>query len=176
MTSGSLAGHPSSRCGEPDDPRERAAVRLGGGSDGQSHVGQVDGCGEPYIDHLKRTATHLVRLFPDATRVKVEAAVLNDVSEDRTRPRRRSSPPASHRHRSCVTGSTSALRVKLADNADNRDPRRVTKPNSLRRVARKYDPAAAILAAEIAYPRNIAAGWIKWIASTAPECPPSHVL
>ncbi len=75
-----------------------------------------------------------------------------------------------------VTGSTSARRVKLADNADTRDPRRVAKSNSLTRVARKYDLTVARLAVEIDYRRNIVAGWIKRIASTAPEYPPSHVL
>ena len=152
----------------------------------KAHADQVDGCGEPYIDHLKRTAAHLVRLFPEASREEIEAAILHDIFEDTDATdeevlaagvtpgavaiaRELTKPVGTADYRGwiislTVHASTSALRVKLADNADNRDLRRVAKSNSLTRVACKYDPAKAILEGEIAWRRNVAAGRIKRLA------------
>lgn len=145
------------------------------------HAGQVDRCGEPYIEHLKRTAEILARLYPDAGRPEIEAAILHDVFEDTpasaadllaagVSPEAISiaaeltKPPGAHYQQWIVAlterASTGALRVKLADNTDNRDPRRVRKANLLDQMLTKYEPARHAIEAELADRRNRANGLI----------------
>lgn len=114
------------------------------------HAKQVDKAGEPYIGHLQRVANYVVTLFPDYTEAELEAAWLHDILEDTsateqtliaggvspeaveivrwlTKPANR---PFWWSYRAWVrgiaeNGPLSAVRVKLADNRDNSDPRRV---------------------------------------------------
>jgi (p)ppGpp synthase/HD superfamily hydrolase len=106
------------------------------------HHGQVDKAGKPYIGHLQRVATNLMRMFPDYTLGDVDAAWLHDSLEDTfahpafligagvstevvhiilalTRP-----PVMNYLYwieRMVTRASTSVVRVKLADLTDNMD-------------------------------------------------------
>ena len=145
------------------------------------HADQVDGCGELYIDHLVRTASNLVRRWPDSPREEIEAAILHDVFEDTdateeevlaagvtpgaVRIARELVKPRGADYRewiSTLTGGASdaALRVKLADNEDNRDMRRVEKANRLNALHRKYLPAKAMIEGALAWRANERAGRI----------------
>lgn len=146
------------------------------------HAGQIDRCGEPYIDHLKRTAEILVRLYPDAGRSEIEAAILHDVFEDTdalpddllavgVTPAAISiaselTKPRDANYQAWIVSltekaSTGALRVKLADNTDNRDIRRVMKANLLNEMLIKYEPAQRALEAELDYRRKRGMGLIR---------------
>ncbi|MCW2242567.1 HD domain-containing protein [Azospirillum canadense] len=133
------------------------------------HAGQVDKAGAPYWLHLERVAQRLVERLPDATKVQVQAALLHDaiedagVTPDQLRElgieeeaiaaiqlvSRNLSPEGSYLDwiaRIAVSGNTTAIRVKLADNLDNSDPARVAAiAAGPRMVAEKYAPARAIL-------------------------------
>ena len=160
-----------------------------------AHAGQVDGCGEPYIDHLTRTVGHLIRLVPDATREEIEAALVHDIFEDTAATEaellvggvtpdaiaiaRQVTKPADvtgfQAYRAWIAGlaqrgTDSAIRVKLADSADNLDPRRVAKSNGITRAACRYEPAKAILEGEIAWRRNGSPGRILRHAQPLQRC------
>lgn len=133
----------------------------------RAHAGQVDKAGRPYVEHLARVAAILVRTFPDASPSEIEAAWLHDVLEDtNARPIdllregisdaaidivQELTKPKGIRYLDWIRelaerGSQSAIRVKLADNEDNRDPMRVAAvPDGARLVAERYGPARAIL-------------------------------
>lgn len=135
------------------------------------HAGQVDKAGQPYIDHLRRVTEILGRRWPDATQDDIDAAWLHDAIEDTsatgadllaagvsartveivealTRPE----GPAYLEWIEAIAraGDQSVIRVKLADNEDNRDPARVAAlPGAAERVAKRYEPARRILEAAL---------------------------
>ena len=134
------------------------------------HAGQVDKNGKPYIDHLVRTAGHLADMFPDWTRDEIEAALIHDVFEDTSAEpsvlveagvspqaiyiAQQLSKPSGADYKQwmawlCCNVSTSALRVKLADNRDNRDPARNQHPSRQHALVTKYLPAKAIIEGEL---------------------------
>jgi len=136
------------------------------------HAGQTDKAGAPYITHLARVAGILQRRWPDATPDEVAAAWLHDSLEDTEATeaslRTAGVTPETIRIVRAVTrpdGSdyldwigtlassrdVSILRVKLADNEDNRDPIRVAAlPGAAERVATRYEPARIILESGLA--------------------------
>lgn len=138
------------------------------------HAGQTDKAGEPYVLHLERVVSRLIQRFPDATEAEIEAAWLHDSLEDTEATP--DSLMAAGVSRSAVqivqavtrpdgqayldwiaelaqSGSLSAVRVKIADNADNRDPDRVAKlPGAAERVASRYEPARLLLEARLSRP------------------------
>ncbi len=133
----------------------------------RAHAGQFDKNGAMYWDHLLRTTRHLKRMFPDATRAEIEAAWLHDAMEDTpiteadllaggitqeaidiivllTKPQ--GMPYIDYIRRIVESQNLSAMRVKLADNADNSDPERGPVDEAFtRRVKEKYLPAKIIL-------------------------------
>ncbi len=133
------------------------------------HAGQTDKAGAPYITHLARVAGILQRRWPDATADEIAAAWLHDSLEDTEASevslRAAGVTPETIRIVRAVTrpeGSdylawigalaasrdVSVLRVKLADNEDNRDPARVAAlPGAAERVATRYEPARRLLEA-----------------------------
>jgi (p)ppGpp synthase/HD superfamily hydrolase len=136
------------------------------------HRGQSDKAGAPYLSHLARVAAILERRWPDATRAEQDAAWLHDCLEDTeateasllaegvsaetirivkavTRPE--GSVYLDWIAVLAASGDVSALRVKLADNEDNRDPVRVASlPGAADRVASRYEPARQLLEAGLA--------------------------
>lgn len=133
----------------------------------QLHQGQVDKAGAPYIQHLERVAAILVRRFPDATDAEIEAAWLHDAIEDTgitaeglvtagIDPKavtivERLTKPEGVVYLEWIgelarNAGLSAVRVKLADNEDNRDPARVALlANGAEMVNKRYEPARVIL-------------------------------
>lgn len=136
------------------------------------HDGQLDKAGKPYISHPERVAAILVDRWPDATTAEMQAAWLHDVLEDTeaseaillnagisaeaveivkmlTRP-----PGPTYREwisSLAESGHRGAIRVKLADNADNSDPARVAALGDAADMVRKrYVPAKAVLEAGLA--------------------------
>lgn len=131
------------------------------------HAGQTDKAGRPYIEHLARVAAILTRRWPDATRDEIDAAWLHDSLEDTEateasllaagmsretiRIVRAVTRPEGSAYLAWIgeladSGDVSVLRVKLADNEDNRDPARVAAlPGAAERVATRYEPARALL-------------------------------
>ncbi|MFT3811027.1 MAG: HD domain-containing protein [Micropepsaceae bacterium] len=131
------------------------------------HDGQTDKAGAPYITHLARVAAILRRRWPDASADEIAAAWLHDSLEDtgatETSLLEAGVSPETIRIVRAVTrpeGSDyldwigtlaaardiSVLRVKLADNEDNRDPARIAAlPGAAERVATRYEPARIIL-------------------------------
>ena len=142
---------------EPDIPA--LAARL--------HDGQVDKAGVPYITHLTRVAAILKRRWPEASADEIAAAWLHDSLEDtgateasllaagvtpetvrivRAVTRPEGSDYLAWIETLAASGDVSVLRVKLADNEDNRDPARVAAlPGASERVATRYEPARRIL-------------------------------
>lgn len=136
------------------------------------HAGQTDKAGQPYIDHLRRVVCILLRRWPDATEDEIAAAWLHDALEDteataqslieqgvssdavRTIQAVTRTPDAAYLHwiaRLSERGSPSAIRVKLADNEDNRDPARVAAiAGGPEMVRTRYEPARALLEAGLA--------------------------
>jgi (p)ppGpp synthase/HD superfamily hydrolase len=129
------------------------------------HAGQLDKAGQPYIEHLKRVAHILVEQFPNATPTEVQAALLHDSLEDTeatpesltlsgiapeviavvqhlTRTDKR--PYLTWIEQLAATGDVGVLRVKLADNLHNSDPRR-EHPKREQMMRTKYEPAQEIL-------------------------------
>lgn len=131
------------------------------------HAGQVDKCGKPYWAHLDRVARNLVRLWPDAPKEQVQAALLHDVLEDTNATpdslralgvtdevidivRRLSRYDTKYAIEGqdylewiqsiADSGNVSAIRVKIADNMDNSDPAR-SHPCQAAMIATKYAPA-----------------------------------
>ena len=147
---------------EPDIPA--LAARL--------HAGQTDKAGAPYITHLARVAAILQRRWPDATADEVAAAWLHDSLEDtgaseasllaegispetirivRAVTRPEGSDYLDWIGALAASRDVSVLRVKLADNEDNRDPARVAAlPGAAERVATRYEPARVILESGLA--------------------------
>jgi len=133
------------------------------------HAGQVDKVGHPYIAHLERVVHHLKSRWPDATSDEIAAAWLHDSLEDTTATRESLleagvSPaavgiietvtrPENKEYLAWIAdiaahGGISAIRVKLADNQDNRDAVRVAAlPGGAERVATRYEPACRLLEA-----------------------------
>jgi (p)ppGpp synthase/HD superfamily hydrolase len=136
------------------------------------HAGQVDKGGGVYHGHLERAARYLKQRWPDATPDEIAAAWLHDAIEDTeataasllaagispetvrivqamTRPEEK--PYLDYVRQIADSGDRSVIRVKLADNHDNRDPRRVaTLADGAERVARRYEPARQLLEAALA--------------------------
>ena len=130
------------------------------------HAGQIDKNGEPYILHPLRV---MLRLESEEDRI---VGVLHDVSEDRKltseilREMGYSSvvtealsyvtklPEEEHDYpafiRRIASGPITAIRVKLADIADNTDPNRCTKDDERTRARmKKYALAKDVLEAEL---------------------------
>jgi len=136
------------------------------------HAGQSDKAGAPYITHLARVAGNLQRRWPDATPDEIAAAWLHDSLEDTEateatllaagvtpetiRIVRAVTRPEGKDYLDWIsdlaaTRDVSILRVKLADNEDNRDPVRVAAlPGASERVATRYEPARIILESGLA--------------------------
>jgi (p)ppGpp synthase/HD superfamily hydrolase len=133
------------------------------------HGGQVDRGGRPYWRHLENVARALVERWPDATKSEIQAALLHDALEDTSataadlrtqgipadviaivqRLTRDPTVPYQDFIRSiAASGNLSAIRVKLADNADNSDPARIH-PDSAAMLAETYRPAKRILDAAL---------------------------
>jgi len=133
------------------------------------HAGQVDKVGHPYIAHLERVVHHLKSRWPDATPDEIVAAWLHDTLEDtdatpesllaagvspaavrivETVTRRENTEYLAWIADIAANGGVSAIRVKLADNQDNRDAVRVAAlPGGAERVATRYEPAYRLLEA-----------------------------
>lgn len=131
------------------------------------HAGQVDKAGAPYITHLARVAGILKRRWPDATADEIAAAWLHDsledaeateasllaagVSPETIRIVRAVTRPEGSDYLDWIgalaaSRDVSVLRVKLADNEDNRDPARIAAlPGAAEGVATRYEPARIIL-------------------------------
>lgn len=131
------------------------------------HAGQVDKAGKPYVTHLARVAAILTRRWPEATSDEIAAAWLHDSLEDTeateaslmaegvtaeaVRIVRAVTRPEGSAYLEWIktlaeSGDASVLRVKLADNEDNRDPARVAAlPGAAERVATRYEPARVLL-------------------------------
>lgn len=136
------------------------------------HAGQTDKAGAPYITHLARVAAILQRRWPDASADEIAAAWLHDCLEDteaseasllaagvtpeairivRAVTRPEGSDYLEWIAALAATRDVSVLRVKLADNEDNRDPARVAAlPGAAERVATRYEPARRLLEAGLA--------------------------
>ena len=138
------------------------------------HANQVDKAGRPYIEHLERVVRILKDRWPSATPDEIAAAWLHDAIEDTG-----ATPasllaagvsPETIRIIEAVTrppdsiyldwiaglassGDRSVIRVKLADNQDNRDPARVAAlPGAAETVATRYEPARRLLDEGLARP------------------------
>jgi (p)ppGpp synthase/HD superfamily hydrolase len=116
-----------------------------------AHAGQLDKAGLPYINHPRRVMARLLLRWPEAPIDELHAVLLHDVVEDAgptftverlraegysetviailrlvTRDADRESYPA-FIERVATSGNLGAMRVKLADLADNQDPARIAK-------------------------------------------------
>jgi (p)ppGpp synthase/HD superfamily hydrolase len=134
------------------------------------HAGRIDAIGRPYCTHLDRVLGHLERLFPDAGIevrhaallhgcVEEECATLDDLRAEgypeatiemvawNTRPRGAGAPTYLDWIRHLAENAPSgAIMIKIADNADNNDPRRIAQlPEDERSVSAVYERARAIL-------------------------------
>lgn len=131
------------------------------------HTGQFDKAGEPYITHPERVVRYLKQRWPDYTDVEVQAAWLHDVLEDTDATPvallvagvfpevielvQLLSRPKEKTYREWIrdlanSGNVSAIRVKLADNADNSDPARTAALGLASDMVRKrYLPAKEVL-------------------------------
>ena len=134
----------------------------------QRHVGKVDKLGAPYHDHFERVAQRLLRLFPNASRAQVEAALLHDalepgesdaealarlgVSPEGIAIVQRISLPRDDRSYLqyaadlAASGDVAAIEVKLADNLDATEfySTRAT-AEALKMITDQYDPSRRIL-------------------------------
>ena len=133
------------------------------------HEGQTDKAGAPYITHLARVAAILKRRWPDASADEIAAAWLHDSPEDteatetsllaegissetirivRAVTRPEGSDYLAWIEALAASRDVPVLRVKLADNEDNRDPARVAAlPGATERVTTRYEPARKLLEA-----------------------------
>ena len=130
------------------------------------HAGQVDKAGAPYWTHLHRVAGLLLRRWPDAPRVQIEAALFHDVLEDVRSGERRlraeqvssecvaivrqlSRPPGlpylEWIEQMVAAGNESVLRVKWADIRDNLSPLRPDYPGRADKSRTRYAPALAMV-------------------------------
>lgn len=138
------------------------------------HAGRLDALGRPYHAHLERVLAHLLRLFPESGDEERHAALLHGCVEEKrttlealrvagypegvvelvawnTRPRGRDAPAYLDWIRHLAANAPlGAVRIKIADNEDNNDPRRIA---SLREsdcgVSEVYAQARAILDAAL---------------------------
>ncbi len=137
-----------------------------------AHANQVDKAGMPYIEHVERVVRNLLQFWPDATADEISAAWLHDVIEDTEWDaallRRAGIAPGAIAIVQELTrdpgatylawiqslaalGSTSAIKVKLADNADNSDPIRVAAIRDGADLLRhRYLPARELLQRRLA--------------------------
>ena len=127
-----------------------------------AHAGQVDKAGRPYVGHVERVAAAMARHGAEATM----AAWLHDVVEDTGTTmadlRQAGVPPEVLSAVDALTkrpgedyldavrraaGHPVARLVKVADNADNSDERRLAQldPEEAARLRRKYEQARALL-------------------------------
>ena len=138
------------------------------------HRGHVDVLGRPYHTHLERVLAHLQRLFPEADENIQHAALLHgsveekkttlaalhdagysrdvvDMVEWNTRPRGEGAPPYLDWIRHLADNAPlGAVMIKIADNEDNNDPRRIAQlPPEQRDVSPVYAKARAILDAAL---------------------------
>lgn len=138
------------------------------------HDGQFDKAGEPYFGHLERVVANLLRRWPDASQDEIAAAWLHDVIEDcaitaqdlhelgasqeTCRIVAAVTRPAGSDYLAWIgalarSGDRSALRVKLADNEDNRAPERVAAlADGQHRLATRYEPARRLLESGLGVP------------------------
>ena len=136
------------------------------------HAGQQDKGGDPYLGHLERAARYLKQRWPDATPDEIAAAWLHDSIEDtaateaslladgvspeavrivRAMTRPEDQPYLDYVRGVADSGDRSLIRAKLADNHDNRDPKRVAAlADGAQRLATRYEPAKQILEAALA--------------------------
>lgn len=134
----------------------------------QRHVGKTDKLGWPYYEHFTKVAERLVRLFPEATRSQIEAALLHDAlepgnctvedleargyGEDTIRILQRITLPTDDRPYQAyieglvATGDLAAVQVKLADNLDAYEFYS-TRPDELakRMLRERFEPARRAL-------------------------------
>ena len=138
------------------------------------HRGHRDMLGRPYHTHLERVLAHLQRLFPEAGEDIQHAALLHGSVEENkttlealrgagyspdivgmvqwnTRPRGEGAPAyldwIRHLAESAPLG---AIMIKIADNEDNNDPRRIARlPPEQRDVSAVYAAARRILDAAL---------------------------
>ena len=138
------------------------------------HRGHRDVLGRPYHTHLERVLAHLQRLFPEAGEDIQHAALLHGSVEEKkttlealraagyspdivsmvewnTRPRGEGAPAyldwIRHLAESAPLG---AIMIKIADNEDNNDPRRIAQlPPEQREVSAAYDAARRSLDAAL---------------------------
>ena len=130
-----------------------------------AHGNIVDKAGQPYIGHIERVVTNLLRRWPDATEDEIAAAcdVIEDtewdaallreagisatavsIVEEVTRPAK--STYLAWIQSLAALGSISAVKVKIADNEDNSDPGRVAAiPDGPRILRARYKPAREML-------------------------------
>ena len=133
----------------------------------RAHAGQVDKARQPYHTQPERVRERLLRRFPNPSESEQHAALLHDVLED-TKIRAEDlgamgysrevidlvswlSRPQGTSYLQWMAqlgeeAPLGALRVKLADNADNSDPARLAAlPEHERGLAERYRQARAIL-------------------------------
>src|SRR5690348_3232700 len=140
----------------------------------QLHRGHLDALGRPYHTHLERVLSHLQRLFPEASEATQHAALLHGSVEEKkttlealrdagysreivemvewnTRPRGEGAPPYLEWIRRLANGAPlGAIMIKIADNEDNNDPRRIQQlPPEQRDVSAVYATARRILDAAL---------------------------
>lgn len=138
------------------------------------HRGHLDVLGRPYHTHLERVLAHLQRLFPDAGENIQHAALLHGSVEEKkttlealrdagyapdivsmvewnTRPRGEGAPPYLDWIRHLADNAPlGAVMIKIADNEDNNDPRRIAQlPPEQRDVSAVYATARRILEAAL---------------------------
>ena len=134
------------------------------------HRGHLDVLGRPYHSHLERVLAHLQRLFPAAGEDVQHAALLHGSVEEKkttlaalrdagyspdivsmvewnTRPRGDGAPAYLDWIRHLAEGApVGAIMIKIADNEDNNDPRRIALlPPEQRDVSAVYAQARRIL-------------------------------
>ena len=131
------------------------------------HASQVDKAGRPYIEHLERVMLILKDRWPNASSDEIAAAWLHDALEDTdVTPGSLLAAgvsPETVRIVEAVTrppgsvyldwvaglaanGDKSVIRMKLADNQDNRDPAKVAAlPAAAEMVATRYEPVRRLL-------------------------------
>jgi (p)ppGpp synthase/HD superfamily hydrolase len=140
----------------------------------QLHRDHLDQLGRPYHTHLARVLAHVRRLFPDADEEVQHAALLHGSVEEKkttlqalrgagyspnivrmvewnTRPRSPGAPPYLDWIRHLAEcAPLGAIMIKIADNEDNNDPRRIARlPEEQRDVSDVYDAARRILEAAV---------------------------
>jgi len=131
------------------------------------HNGRVDALGAPYYQHFERVAHRLMRLYPQATRGQIEAALLHDMLEPDGQPEALDAlhlDPEAVRILGRITlptdgrsylqyaadlaasGDVAAIQVKLADNLDATEFYSTRSDAAAQKmVLDQYDPARRIL-------------------------------